>query len=539
MTLSFLTNARLETPEEIRKALLTRIPEDQRRLFFAPTSPLALSPEEHGLDPESLQKAVERLQQAIRNKEKVLIFGDYDCDGVTATAILWETLQELGLTAQPFLPHRERHGYGLSVAALEEIWQQAQYDLVITVDNGIVAFPAFAWLKERRVDTILTDHHTPGETYPTADIVVHSTKLAGATVAWMVAAALSPDKALEKLDYAVIGTLADQVPLYGANRSFAWHGLLALQKTPRASLRALARAAGVDLALIDESGVTFRLAPRINAMGRLGSAMDALRALVSRQPKRITELMQQLNDTNDDRQTLTKEALESATRMIEAETSAPVLIAVGDWHEGVIGLIASKLTEQWHRPSIVISTANGVAKASARSIPRVNLIDFLRSVEGKVPYLALGGHAMAAGFSLAPENLSAAISTLREAAQEQFGNWQFSSQLPVVGSLNWDLLGLPTLQVLEEFRPFGSGNDEPLFLLDRVQIMETRPVGRENRHWQVRFEDRETGRKAQGIFFGATEKFSGETAEVQQIVCRLQKSTYPGKEVEIVIERLL
>ncbi|MCD8484136.1 DHH family phosphoesterase [Candidatus Woesebacteria bacterium] len=528
------------TQEELRAGLLSRIPENRRAQFFSPAPPGTLTAELHGLDEGALAAAKNRLQTAIEKQEKVLIFGDYDCDGVTATAVLWETLAESGLTARPFLPHRERHGYGLSVTALEEIFSEYQPDLVVTVDNGIVAHEAFAWLKEKGVDTILTDHHTSDGTVPPADIVVHSTQLAGVTVAWMLAHALNPESAATKLDYAVLGTLADQVPLYGANRSFALHGLAALRNTQRRSLLALAEAAGTRLSEATAETVHFLLAPRINAMGRLGDAMDALRALVSKQPERTHQLVKALQETNRSRQELTSDLYEEVISSLSGKHEQEHLVVVsGEFHEGIIGLLASKIVDTTHKPAIVISTLGETAKASVRSVPGVNIVEFLRDQAESVPYVALGGHAMAAGFSIPLDTLETTQRHLETAARATISPDLLVPSIEVIGALDWSLLRGETLLTLQEFAPFGAGNETPSFLLEDIEIRDYRPVGRDGSHWLLTLADPRSGLPTKAIYFRAAEKITEPLHTYRHAVVELSPSNYRGKDVDIVVRAVL
>lgn len=527
----------ITSQEKLTEALLSRIPEEARKDFFAPPHPKDLTEEQHGISKDSLLLAKKRIEKAITNQEKVLVFGDYDCDGVTATAVLWETLAELGLKTQPFLPHREKHGYGLSVTALEEIWQEVQPDLVITVDNGIVAHEAFLWLKEHGVDTILTDHHSSDGVFPKADIVVHSTQLAGVTVAWMLAHTLDPKIAEQKLDYAVLGTLADQVPLYGANRSFAFHGLEALRNTTRASLLAIAKATSTDLTQATTETVHYTLAPRINAMGRLGDAMDALRALVSKNPERTQHLVRALQETNSSRQELTNELYEEVLESLEHESEHIVVVA-GEFHEGIIGLLASKIVDVTHKPAIVLSTTGEVAKASVRSIPGIDIIGFLRSLTN-ISYLSLGGHTMAAGFSVEKADLASSLQIIRDSAKEKIASESLLPSLTVLGNLQWDLLNTQTLDTLKRFAPFGSGNEAPVFLLEEIGIRDFKPVGKEGKHWQLVLEDLATARQTRSIFFRAADKMTESLSEYRAVAIQLSESQYHGRKVDVIIKAAL
>jgi single-stranded-DNA-specific exonuclease len=534
MRLSRTTDQLISSLPQLEELLMQRIPEADRSRFFSPPHPSELLTADHGLAADWLERARERIERAIAGQEKVLIFGDYDCDGITATAILWETLRERGLLAQPFLPHREKHGYGLSVKALEDVWQQFQPQLVITVDNGIVAHQAIAWLKEKQVDVIVTDHHESSGSLPPADVVLHSTKLCGATVSWMLAHALAPDFAKAQLDLAAIGTIADQVPLTGANRSFAWHGLQALRRTQRPSLVALAEVAGLKLAEASSTTVHFGLAPRINAMGRLYDALDALRALVSRHPERVRSLMQNLQTVNLERQELTKESLELVQRAIADHADESIVVVTGDFHEGIIGLIASKLVDLTHKPSIAIAVGGPLAKASCRSVAGCSIIDFLRGLD--VPFLSLGGHTMAAGFSVSQEQLETAVQSIRSRAKTDIDRTVLEPSLDVIGPIASGLLNRATPELVARFAPFGAGNAEPLFLLPQTKITGLKVVGRDGKHAQLKLDYE--GRNLAAICFGYREKSARENI-TGDLVVRLAPSAYRNRDLEIQVQHIL
>lgn len=532
MRVEKLASGPINSLPELEQWLLQRIPAPQRNRFFTPPEPGQLSPRELGLDEVSIQLASERVVKAIADQEAVLIFGDYDCDGVTATAILWETLRQRGLLARPFLPHRQRHGYGLSVKALEDIWLQYQPKLVITVDNGIVAHEAVNWLQERGAQVLITDHHEPGDSVPPADFILHSQQLCGASVAWTLANALDPEFAQKQLDLAAIGTIADQVPLYGVNRSFAWHGLNALRRTTRPSLLALAEVAGLQLSSASASTVHFGLAPRINAMGRLYDALDALRALVSRSPERTRQLMAQLQAANLERQGITQSAVEEVTAQLSIHNPESIVVVAGQFHEGVIGLIASKLVDLTQKPSIVITTGEDYAKASCRSVPGFQITDFLRSLAG-IQFLSLGGHAMAAGFSIVPDQVEQVMLAIRQRAKTSVPAQLLVPSLKVVGELSGELLRRTTPEALEQFAPFGAGNPEPLFLLPQAKILGLRPVGRGGQHAQLNIEYQ--GKTYQAICFGYHNK-EVRPAAGADLVVKLEASLYRNKELEIQVQ---
>lgn len=525
------TSQLLQTPEDVQAVLLERLPETSRADFLSPSHPESLGEESHGIPRKHLEHAAEIIRHASDEKQKILIFGDYDCDGVTSTAILWETLYELGIQAKPFLPHREKHGYGISVAVLEEIWQEFQPDLLITVDNGIVAHEAFLWLKQKGVRTILTDHHQQSASLPEADCILHSSVLSGAGVAWYLAHELSPEIARKELDFAVLGTLSDQVPLLQANRSLAVHGLQALRETDRASLKALARKAKLDLTRADENTVHYGFAPRINALGRISHALEALRALLSRQPERMQQLLTQMEETNTERQRLTNDACQELDAHLQTSPEDPLCIAVGEYPEGIIGLLASKLVDSYHKPAIVISTLNEIPKASCRSVEGVNIIEFLRSLPSEL-FTSLGGHPGAAGFSLSPKALEEFVERAKESARTYISAEQTERTVDILGELEWRVIQPALLDVLDRFAPFGSANDLPLFSLGTVEVVDTQPVGKDGAHRKITVRHPITKQTLSLICF-AYQKRGIVCHEIREPFVKFKRSTYRAGTIDI------
>jgi len=273
-----------KTPQDLKEfkeiILQNRQIEDEKE-FFSPKKPHEITLAEVDLNKDQVKLAVTRIQKAIEAKQKVVVFGDYDADGICATAILWETLNNLGLVTQPFIPHRDKHGYGISNKAIDDLLEKDHPDLIITVDNGIVAHEPLARLAKEKIDVIVTDHHQPEEKLPEAYAIVHTTKLCGATVAWMLARELSQDFVDSLLDLTAIATISDLVPLISANRSFAKYGLEKIKENNRVGISALISTANLDKREVDSNLIGFGIGPRINAMGRLAHGLDALRLLVT------------------------------------------------------------------------------------------------------------------------------------------------------------------------------------------------------------------------------------------------------------------
>ncbi|MEX0895367.1 MAG: single-stranded-DNA-specific exonuclease RecJ [Patescibacteria group bacterium] len=493
MAITVLSKKKPQNSAELKKVLLSNRGITYQTTFFSPPELLTISAEQVGIDQMQLNQAVARIQAAIDAKEKVVIYGDYDADGISATAVLWQALHAAGAQITPFIPKRDVHGYGLSIAGIDEVEREYAPDLVITVDNGIVAAPAIVELKKRGIEVIITDHHQPEQDKAlrakiTKNSVaqVHTTQLCGTGVAWFLAREFSEEMAVFGMDLVGLATIADQVPLVDWNRAAALHGLEALRTTQRVGLLALADQAKVDLKSLTSTGVGYTLAPRINAMGRLAHGLDALRLLCTNQVVTANRLAAILSETNVDRQELTSDQFELALSLAADQSDWPVtIVAHQDFHEGVVGLLAGRLVEKLHKPALVIQIGEQLAKGSARSVAGVNVVELLRNVREHL--VDVGGHPMAAGFSLEPDKLEQFIVAISTAATERIGTEPQEETVAVECELDPELVTLDTIEMIETFAPFGMANSEPLFLINNVPILRTRVFGREEQHCSMQF----------------------------------------------------
>lgn len=455
--------------------------------FLSPPPPQSYAFADVGLAVTSLDHAVDLLQTAVANQTPIIVYGDYDADGITATAILWETLHHLGAKAVPFIPSRELHGYGLSIAGLTDALRLVETQpLIITVDNGIVAHEAAAWLATQTIPLIITDHHTVGATTPSAVEIVHSTQISGAGVAWFLANRLSAAQAKAALELAGIGTIADMMPLTGINRSFAKFGLEALAKTTRPGLIQLLKQADINSnQKLSPYHVNYIIAPRLNAMGRLEHALDSLRLLCTTNPNRAETLALKLTDTNRTRQDLTLDLLARAAGQVNAQSLDPVIIVDDEeFHEGIIGLIAGKLVESFYRPSIVISRKAGISKASARSIKGVNITELIRSQSELL--LGAGGHPMAAGFSIETAKIELFKQGLLEYAGRTLDVQVFEPVLDIDCAISESAITPELYQAIQKLEPFGIGNKEPIFAIQNADVISTQTIGKNGNHKKIR-----------------------------------------------------
>ncbi len=482
-----------QSVKELRAILLSNRQIEDELSFFSPKNPLELSLEDVGIDPVQMALAVKRLAEARDKKEKVLIFGDYDADGICSTAIMWEGLRSFGIMAKPFIPDRQKHGYGLSEKSIAAVLEDEKPDLLISVDNGIVAHKPFAHLKEIGIDAILTDHHQPEvdennhPIFPVAHAVIHTTQLCGATVAWFLARELSLKAAKASLDLTAIATVADQMPLLKANRAFVKHGLIALQNSQRVGIQLLCAKAKIDQKTLNVGTINYGIAPRINAMGRLKHGLDALRLLCTKNMETADALVNEINDTNVTRQELTAEMIDHAIKQAaEWKDKHIIVVSSPDYHEGVVGLIAGKLVEAYAKPAIVIAEGELVGKASARSVPGVNIIELIRQVKNDL--LEAGGHPLAAGFGVSADKIGIVKQRLEEIALSQISKELLVPTLEIDTLLGGNLVSLEAIGCLAEFAPYGQLNREPIFGMTQMQIMSIQKIGQEGRHIKMQLQ---------------------------------------------------
>lgn len=481
--------------------------------FLHPQDPYSLTPKDVGIETADLNKALQRIQEAIDKKESIVVYADYDADGITSGAIMWEALVRLGARAMPYIPHRIEEGYGLSTKGIDAVMALHHPTLIVTVDHGITAKDKVLYAKEKGIDVVITDHHTKPDKLPSCPIV-HTTSLCGAGVAWFVAASLSQkmkkplsltnSEGQELLALASIGTIADLVHLVGANRTIVKYGLAALRSTHRVGIQALFKEARIDKNTVGVYDVSHALAPRLNAMGRIVHAMDALRLLCTKKADRADELASMLGLTNKERQQMTIDtalhARSSLTLVNDMVKEKFIFVTHPTYNQGVIGLVAGKLTEEFYRPSIVVSEGETHSKASARSIAGFNIIEAIR--ESADILLEVGGHPMAAGFSIETKNLPLLRERLLQLAEKLLSDDMLTRELAVDICMPLLFVKEVLWNELQDFQPFGFGNPEPIFATKDVFITSLRLVGAEGKHLKVRIMDPKTKQEVDGIAFG-------------------------------------
>ncbi len=467
---------------------------EQGRLFLTP------SLERDWADPliiPGMASVADRVEEALDRGETIAVFGDFDVDGITSTCLLTEALRALGGTVHPFIPHRFDEGYGLSEAALDRVIACCAPRLVITVDNGIAARAEVAYLHERGIDLVVTDHHEPADavpegipiTDPKLEAAGPSHDLAGAGVALKLVQVLgerrgAPDLWRSLIEVAALGTVSDMMPLTPENRALVSEGIAQMRATARPGLIALAAMSRTDLATITADALSFSLIPRLNAAGRMADPALALDLLLARDPIEAGRLASQLEEINRERREIEAALTEEALALVEQTYAGGRVIVVGGegWHEGVKGIVASRIVNRYHVPTLLFSIEDGVARGSGRSVGSVNLFDAVERCSDL--FIRFGGHAGAVGVTLAADKLDelrrrldAVLSELPETAFEDVGE--------VAAEVSLGELTIDAIEQISLLEPFGQGNRVPLLAATGVTMADRACVGKTGDH--IRF----------------------------------------------------
>ena len=480
----------------------------QKKEFFHPTHPKDLTLKEVEIKKSEVEKALNRIKKAKKSGEKVIIYGDYDADGITATAILWETLSTAGLDVSPYIPERFTEGYGFNTDTISKLKSQnSNLGLIITVDHGITAKRQVEFAKKQGIDVIICDHHQLQKSKPKAFSVLHTTKIGGAEISWILSREIRkrfkiPSNKLplgDRLDLAAIGAIADVLPLLGPNRCFAKHGLEALNETKRPGLKNLYEEAGIKPGTVGSFQVGYFIGPRINAMGRLKHGIESLRLLCYRTNEKAKIQSYLLGKTNQERQKIEEDVILHAKNLIEGrDMQRIVVVAHESYHEGVIGLAASRIVETYHRPAIVISKKDKISKGSARSIAGFDIFRAIMSFKEEFG-IDGGGHTMAAGFSIATEKIDEFTKRINQYAQEFLKEETLSKRIKIDTEIHFNQINLKLLQTLKSFEPTGSGNPTPVFATSGAMVVDARGVGADAKHLKLTVQ--EAGVKINGIAF--------------------------------------
>ena len=441
---------------------------------------------------QNMQVACDLIRGAVRQGHSIVVYGDYDCDGVCASVIAQEALQTLGAQAEVYIPSRKEEGYGLNAAAIEMLAQKHQ--LMITVDCGITAVEEVALAKSLGMRVIVTDHHTIPPTLPPADVVLHPQlgdypcpHLCGAGVAYKLACALTGRQTLPSLPLCGLATIADMVPLLGENRVLAALGLQAMQTAQRPGLRALLSVAGIKSGdSVSGTQAAFQLAPRINACGRMDTARIALELLSTRDALRAVEMAEQADALNARRKNIEQRILEAADQQVRQSDlcAQRAIVVMGEgWESGVVGLVAGRLAERYGYPTVALSREGDVCVGSARSACGVDLYQALSACADL--FTRFGGHKQAAGLTIPAERVPEFLPRLSAAVEQQLDGRTLMPETHYDAELKLSDISLELINQLAQLEPFGMGNPAPVFLLDAVDVVSARAVGAENAHLKL------------------------------------------------------
>ncbi len=444
-----------------------------------------------------MDKAVERIKTAIQLNKKMVIFGDYDADGVTSITVLMTALERLGADVSFVIPNRFEHGYGPNKDLFQEIYESGA-SMIITVDNGVSGVDEIAFARTLGMEVIITDHHEPGEVWPDAEAVLHPRHpegnypypdLAGVGVAFKLATALLGEMPRDLLEIVAIGTVADLVPLRGENRYFVKKGTEQMQRTTRPGIQALAQVSSVPQSQLNEESIGFMIGPRLNAPGRLGDAAPAVELLMTDDDILASGLAEELHQINKERQDIVASITKEADKMVEQvygeAIPAVFVLAKEGWNPGVVGIVASRLTDKYYRPAVILSIdpETGMAKGSARSIEGFHLYNELAKNEAILTHF--GGHPVAAGLALPIENIDELRNSLIEQAEKTMTEEQFIPKLGIDVPISLDEINVDVLESLDLLRPFGMDFAKPTYLIEDVSARTIRKIGADQTHLKL------------------------------------------------------
>ncbi|MFZ1685041.1 MAG: single-stranded-DNA-specific exonuclease RecJ [Candidatus Zixiibacteriota bacterium] len=487
-----------------------------------------------------MEMGIQRVTKALFENEKVMIYGDYDVDGITATALLYMVLNKLGAQVNFYLPNRLVEGYGLSTDGIDEAKAKG-VSLIVTVDTGITAVEEIEYATSQGIDVVVTDHHEPGMSIPKAFAIInpkqpdcdYGGELSGVGVAFKFAQALykrlnQDERELEEhLDLVALGTSADIVPLVGENRILTKFGIRQIARTTKPGLKSLAFVSGLMGKEISTGQVVFILAPRINALGRLGDAREAIRLLSTRDEKMASEIARKLDSENRRRKDIDEKTLQEALaqmhKVTDLKNDRAIVLAAEGWHQGVIGIVASRLVEKYHLPTVMIAISTEEGKGSARSIPGFHLCEALKECEDLL--VKYGGHKYAAGLSIKPEHIPAFRERFREVSAK------FLTQEDIVPKLFIDLeielteITPDFMDAIESFSPFGPQNMRPIFLTRNCEVVGI-PYTVGNNHLKMKVRKGDSVFDVIGFGFGDMAQAISDKGCLVDIVYAVEYNTY-------------
>ncbi len=503
---------------------------------------------------KDMDKAVERVLQAIQNNEKLLVYGDYDVDGCTAVALVYRFLLQFYSNIDYYIPDRNEDGYGVSRKGVDYA-QETGVGLVIVLDCGIKATDEVAYAKEKGIDFIICDHHVPGDELPPAVAVLNAKRfdnsypyehLCGCGVGFKLMQAFAISNGIEfsqlipLLDLCAISIAADLVPIMGENRILAYHGLRQLNSSPSIGVKALMEICGLKNKEISLGDIIFKIGPRINASGRMQTGNEAVALLIEKDPAAAKELAEQINEYNEQRKDLDKQMTEEANKIVsEAEglnDKRAIVLYNPDWHKGVIGIVASRLTEVFYRPAVVLTRTNNLATGSARS---VSGFDVYQAVENCRDLLEnFGGHTYAAGLSMKVENVPEFTRRFEEYVDKHIMEEQTVPVIDINAEIDFKDITSKFCNDLKKFNPFGPDNMKPVFCTHNVFDYGTsKVVGKDQEHIKLELVDNKSNKVMNGIAFGQSSRVRFiKTKRSFDICYTIEENTHKKGDVQLQIE---
>jgi single-stranded-DNA-specific exonuclease len=521
------------------------VTEEEREMFLEPPNPITLASTFPSEFKRSLIKCRDTIVDAVEKDIPIIIHGDYDADGICAAAILYNTLAHEKNYSRcfVFIPNRFDHGYGLSVKSIDAVLKSVEESLgespkdalIISVDSGITSVGEVEYIRSLGFQTIITDHHQKPAVLPEADCIVWNDKLVGASIAWYVSKTLG-SKDRQSVALAALATVTDLQSLQYLNRSIVKEGLKVLNSDPPLGIKKLLEVSGRREGEVTTYDLGWVLGPRLNASGRIVDARDSLELLIGTDENVLEDIALNLNRVNSERQDKTVEMYEVAGAVTSDKPPKLIISHNEEYHEGIIGLVAAKLTQKYYRPSIVISLSDGQGKGSVRSIKGVDVISMLREHDDL--FENLGGHPMAAGFTILRENIPVLEERLLPFFEEKIDDELLIPVLDIDLKIPLRLVDLDLAEEIDGLKPFGIGNPEPVLLSEKVGVAGLNIVGKESSHYSLRILD--DGNFYKGIYFNGV-GMNGDlsTGDTVDIVYKIRTSEFNGnKKVELVIEDL-
>ncbi len=524
---------------------------EKARKFFRPQLPDLHDPFLF----QDMQKAVNRLNEALGRKERILVYGDYDVDGCTAVALVYRFLQQFYSNIDYYIPDRNEDGYGVSRKGVDYA-SETGVGLIIVLDCGIKAIEEVAYAKEKGIDFIICDHHVPDEELPPAVAILNAKRadntypyehLCGCGVGFKLIQAFAINNGIEfsqlipLLDLCAISIAADIVPIMGENRILAYHGLRQLNSSPSIGVKALIEVCGLKDKEISLGDIIFKIGPRINASGRMQTGNEAVALLIEKDPAEAKRLAEQINEYNEQRKDLDKSMTEEANRIVQTlehrHEHKSIVLYNEEWHRGIIGIVASRLTEVFYKPSVVLTcNDDGMATGSARSVPG---FDVYKAIESCADLLQnFGGHTYAAGLSMPAQNIPAFRQRFEQYVKENIQPEQTSAILSIDAVIDFRDINRRIISDIRRFAPYGPDNAKPLFCTQQVYDFGTsKVVGRDQEHIKLELVDSKSSVVMNGIAFGQSSQARYiKTKRAFDIVYHIEENSHKRGEVQLQIE---